>query len=142
MTAESVQGRRRPVTRGYLRSRGVYCVCGEAQCHLQTASLGRGIVVEGQGDVVQLGDRCDQAEAEAAAGGATAGVEANEALQHPLAILGRDAGAAVGHCEVRSVVDPSEAHARSEEHTSELQSLMRISYAVFCLKKKTNNNMN
>src|SRR3546814_10066607 len=29
---------------------------------------------------------------------------------------------------------------RSEEHTSELQSLMRISYAVFCLKKKTQNN--
>src|SRR3546814_6012334 len=28
-------------------------------------------------------------------------------------------------------------HQRSEEHTSELQSLMRISYAVFCLKKKT-----
>src|SRR3546814_5460682 len=28
--------------------------------------------------------------------------------------------------------------ARSEEHTSELQSLMRISYAVFCLKQKTN----
>src|SRR3546814_3018310 len=28
--------------------------------------------------------------------------------------------------------------ARSEEHTSELQSLMRISFAVFCLKKKTN----
>src|SRR3546814_9735501 len=28
-------------------------------------------------------------------------------------------------------------HMRSEEHTSELQSLMRISYAVFCLKKKT-----
>src|SRR3546814_9438728 len=30
--------------------------------------------------------------------------------------------------------------ARSEEHTSELQSLMRISYAVFCLKKKNNEN--
>src|SRR3546814_12629351 len=30
------------------------------------------------------------------------------------------------------------APTRSEEHTSELQSLMRISYAVFCLKKKTN----
>src|SRR3546814_6826128 len=29
------------------------------------------------------------------------------------------------------------SHRRSEEHTSELQSLMRISYAVFCLKKKT-----
>src|SRR3546814_6355283 len=34
--------------------------------------------------------------------------------------------------------EPAEGqrHARSEEHTSELQSLMRISYAVFCLKKK------
>src|SRR3546814_6026632 len=31
---------------------------------------------------------------------------------------------------------------RSEEHTSELQSLMRISYAVFCLKKKTKQNQN
>src|SRR3546814_9415099 len=31
---------------------------------------------------------------------------------------------------------PRAARARSEEHTSELQSLMRISYAVFCLKKK------
>src|SRR3546814_8455640 len=30
-------------------------------------------------------------------------------------------------------------HSRSEEHTSKLQSLMRISYAVFCLKKKKNN---
>src|SRR3546814_7310801 len=31
-----------------------------------------------------------------------------------------------------------QARLRSEEHTSELQSLMRISYAVFCLKKKRN----
>src|SRR3546814_3699691 len=31
----------------------------------------------------------------------------------------------------------SSGNGRSEEHTSELQSLMRISYAVFCLKKKT-----
>src|SRR3546814_9983179 len=35
------------------------------------------------------------------------------------------------HCRFSSRSDP-----RSEEHTSELQSLMRISYAVFCLKKK------
>src|SRR3546814_10205238 len=35
------------------------------------------------------------------------------------------------------VADPFDQAARSEEHTSELQSLMRISYAVFCLKKKT-----
>src|SRR3546814_6734537 len=33
------------------------------------------------------------------------------------------------------------AKARSEEHTSELQSLMRISYAVFCLKKKNNSHL-
>src|SRR3546814_8392796 len=32
------------------------------------------------------------------------------------------------------------SHGRSEEHPSELQSLMRISYAVFCLKKKTKQN--
>src|SRR3546814_3026821 len=37
-----------------------------------------------------------------------------------------------------NVVMLSGRHTRSEEHTSELQSLMRISYAVFCLKKKTN----
>src|SRR3546814_2142015 len=45
-----------------------------------------------------------------------------------------------------SLVDLAEAHAdtvmRSEEHTSELQSLMRISYAVFCLKKKNNTRVN
>src|SRR3546814_1737419 len=32
-------------------------------------------------------------------------------------------------------LDDADRHLRSEEHTSELQSLMRISYAVFCLKK-------
>src|SRR3546814_2271644 len=35
-----------------------------------------------------------------------------------------------------SPMDAQPAMVRSEEHTSELQSLMRISYAVFCLKKK------
>src|SRR3546814_7026689 len=35
-----------------------------------------------------------------------------------------------------------QARARSEEHTSELQSLMRISYAVFCLKKKKKTHTN
>src|SRR3546814_1044552 len=38
----------------------------------------------------------------------------------------------------RWAADARRALARSEEHTSELQSLMRISYAVFCLKKKKN----
>src|SRR3546814_3168046 len=40
--------------------------------------------------------------------------------------------------KVPDTPSPTESPAaRSEEHTSELQSLMRISYAVFCLKKKT-----
>src|SRR3546814_4494207 len=41
--------------------------------------------------------------------------------------------------ELGSIINTwhSPSSARSEEHTSELQSLMRISYAVFCLKKKT-----
>src|SRR3546814_1434314 len=37
------------------------------------------------------------------------------------------------------IAQPEDARLRSEEHTSELQSLMRISYAVFCLKKKNHN---
>src|SRR3546814_10523331 len=48
----------------------------------------------------------------------------------------------VGSCHCRSSLWRSHGEGdrslkRSEEHTSELQSLMRISYAVFCLKKKT-----
>src|SRR3546814_2171685 len=39
-------------------------------------------------------------------------------------------------------IRPRGTDTRSEEHTSELQSLMRISYAVFCLKKKTNKQTN
>src|SRR3546814_10348802 len=42
------------------------------------------------------------------------------------------------HGRVELSIDISDDQ-RSEEHTSELQSLMRISYAVFCLKKKTEN---
>src|SRR3546814_4406170 len=46
----------------------------------------------------------------------------------------------IGHASVRvKRSNASTRHSRSEEHTSELQSLMRISYAVFCLKKKKNN---
>src|SRR3546814_4181145 len=40
--------------------------------------------------------------------------------------------------DTRGGADSRGAVDRSEEHTSELQSLMRISYAVFCLKKKNN----
>src|SRR3546814_5316524 len=43
---------------------------------------------------------------------------------------------AAGAQQCAVLMPPSNPTARSEEHTSELQSLMRISYAVFCLKKK------
>src|SRR3546814_2236364 len=66
-----------------------------------------------------------------------AGHLATEALPH-------DVAAVLALCE-RWRVRTSDAFScrlgsliRSEEHTSELQSLMRISYAVFCLKKKQN----
>src|SRR3546814_8320158 len=64
--------------------------------------------------------------------------EAGEQPVHPVKHL-------LGEPEVALVTDRADHRPRrrdrprSEEHTSELQSLMRISYAVFCLKKKTNN---
>src|SRR3546814_9008371 len=51
--------------------------------------------------------------------------------------LWRDASNPRGLWRIASLASYT-AGKRSEEHTSELQSLMRISYAVFCLKKKTN----
>src|SRR3546814_4786335 len=55
----------------------------------------------------------------------------------------RHAGSTSGRAKRFLLTPPAESAAaarlqRSEEHTSELQSLMRISYAVFCLKKKKN----
>src|SRR3546814_4432306 len=52
-------------------------------------------------------------------------------------VLRRNAGEVEFHQAVEEVL---ESLGRSEEHTSELQSLMRISYAVFCLKKKNRPN--
>src|SRR3546814_7929954 len=63
-------------------------------------------------------------------GGGVVAADQHEVLGH-LAQQGRNPGDIA-----RGVLDPD----RSEEHTSELQSLMRISYAVFCLKKKTTEN--
>src|SRR3546814_2607564 len=70
-------------------------------------------------------DRCHR-HVPAAAGPFRSGGEGDPRRQACAAgkTSGRDAGGGRG---------------RSEEHTSELQSLMRISYAVFCLKKKKNN---
>src|SRR3546814_6651976 len=52
----------------------------------------------------------------------------NPDLRHPLSAM-------TGRSQLQT--DNRTPRNRSEEHTSELQSLMRISYAVFCLKKKT-----
>src|SRR3546814_10343620 len=60
--------------------------------------------------------------------GALHGVGVGDPVDHRAADTGHDADQA------------ADAVARSEEHTSELQSLMRISYDVFCLKKKNKNN--
>src|SRR3546814_9117111 len=73
------------------------------------------------------------------AGGASAGMMVSGAF------IGSARGAAGGLSLLRgrrAVVEQrlaavADDRERSEEHTSELQSLMRISYAVFCLKKKT-----
>src|SRR3546814_4043915 len=56
--------------------------------------------------------------------------------------LGRHVGELLRDCAEDVPVAsgfPGRVYSRSEEHTSELQSLMRISYAVFCLKNKNNN---
>src|SRR3546814_6351681 len=53
---------------------------------------------------------------------------------------GTDVWLTVEYADYREIAAPTLTTARSEEHTSELQSLMRISYAVFCLKKKKNQN--
>src|SRR3546814_10157266 len=58
------------------------------------------------------------------------------ALVNPNRLDESDVGVAHGHLAAVGVAFLLGAALRSEEHTSELQSLMRISYAVFCLKKK------
>src|SRR3546814_5705824 len=63
------------------------------------------------------------------------GEVADHRVQRDAASGDQDAGLA-GGAEIDVDAAPFECP-RSEEHTSELQSLMRISYAVFCLKKKT-----
>src|SRR3546814_3792626 len=61
-----------------------------------------------------------------------------EALAKRCHILGRGRGHdAIDHRLRESALGRDPVGERSEEHTSEVQSLMRISYAVFCLKKNT-----
>src|SRR3546814_2606803 len=79
-----------------------------------------------------------------AAGRISATDDATEAVMESeisLISVGTPSGAGGGQSlaaldAVVSSIGQAIRHKRSEEHTSELQSLMRISYAVFCLKKK------
>src|SRR3546814_9836370 len=64
---------------------------------------------------------------------ATRGAQATSPAASTMANADRNRGEFL---PVMSPVSPRLQNHRSEEHTSELQSLMRISYAVFCLKKK------
>src|SRR3546814_5948377 len=73
-------------------------------------------------------DRSDQAD----------GLENHLATHRTAPAAGRQREHALHHIHARHHL-PEGGIARSEEHTSELQSLMRISYAVFCLKKKKTN---
>src|SRR3546814_4672446 len=57
-------------------------------------------------------------------------------LESALRLASRSKGITTAYLGFDSVVLAGSILARSAEHTSELQSLMRISYAVFCLKKK------
>src|SRR3546814_3808036 len=70
------------------------------------------------------------------------GQRADRALTHAIvaAVLRYmpDPDALIDAATRQPLPEDAKARARSEEHTSELQSLMRISYAVFCLKKKKN----
>src|SRR3546814_7839502 len=63
-------------------------------------------------------------------------IAANEGHLLNLCVAPEFQGRGLGRRLLRRMLDIAR---RSEEHTSELQSLMRISYAVFCLKKKKNN---
>src|SRR3546814_7343782 len=75
------------------------------------------------------------------------GTDANRTEINGVSTIGSGAGrsgisfedlpaALIASVEVTKVPTAQTIEGRSEEHTSELQSLMRISYAVFCLKKK------
>src|SRR3546814_6256619 len=95
--------------------------------------------LEQQRLVGRLGQRIGKAVAKVQARFVAALAEIEKRLSRQFAMIerhrfDRDAGAAK---EGFDLVHP---FGRSEEHTSELQSLMRISYAVFCLKKKNKNN--
>src|SRR3546814_10285606 len=98
-------------------------VRNEGQQLLVAGGVFGAVVIALYGQHAQCAFTADQRHAEPAAGIAWRALQFATGVQLPN-MCGRCGVAHIGQ--------------RSEEHTSELQSLMRISYAVFCLKKKTN----
>src|SRR3546814_1791369 len=68
-------------------------------------------------------------------------LNAQMSLRYNIAVAMSDGQAYLEQFTPQRIVEP-QVVARSEEHTSELQSLMRISYAVFCLKKNNHTTTN
>src|SRR3546814_4944054 len=102
-------------------------VVSRGQRQLADAHVGQAVAGD---DVEPLGAGIDAVDEEAGRRACQTGLGERVANILPLQIFGQ--GAAVLDLEI-IIIDRD---VRSEEHTSELQSLMRISYAVFCLKKK------
>src|SRR3546814_6703093 len=92
---------------------------------------GRAVEAE---DILDLQDQEDRA----AASPVEDAPEAGELVSEASADAARQSLEALTAAVKPAAAASPAATARSEEHTSELQSLMRISYAVFCLNKKTN----
>src|SRR3546814_2911029 len=89
--------------------------------------------------VVRVGDLVQQHDDPALGGRAWGRGSREDVLQPRLVERPGEEGEALVDAAVRQQgvdIAPLDGLQRSEEHTSELQSLMRISYAVFCLKKK------
>src|SRR3546814_1305601 len=84
--------------------------------------------------VERLGPEHGAEHGEQAVGDGAQGTGMAMAALAQAAVFGAASGIALQGGQSPMIGDILEAAARSEEHTSELQSLMRISYAVFCLK--------
>src|SRR3546814_2092513 len=110
-----------------------------------SSDLGDAVAARRHGGLCDLPERSDDHDREARRGAAQISADAHRTMARTPAQHAPDVGAAAARRHRPTAGDAGAAarksrrRQRSEEHTSELQSLMRISYAVFCLKKKTTN---
>src|SRR3546814_4666789 len=114
--------------------KGVTCIDVSSWLRLAPEHIGRGSTDERADEY----PACEQPMVRKAFRPRNAALAAAQRRQRdrPYSGRGRHAGARQ-HARTAARLSRLHApHGRSEEHTSELQSLMRISYAVFCLKKK------